>query len=77
MCVNDTNFSKKYRELMKLAPSDSTAFHTNMADLLRKKCFFAHFILTDSSSFSMPLGIWGTALLIAEYSGRSGNSSAR
>lgn len=31
--------------------------------------------LTLSSSFSIPLGIWGTALLIAEYSGRSGNSS--
>lgn len=34
-------------------------------------------VLTDSSSFSMPLGIWGTARLIAEYSWMSGSSSAR
>lgn len=32
---------------------------------------------TDSSSFSIPLGICGTALLMAEYSGRSGSSSAK
>lgn len=37
---------------------------------------FANF-RTDSSSFSIPLGIWGTARLMAEYSGRSGSSSAR
>ena len=33
--------------------------------------------LTDSSSFSMPLGIWGTARFMAEYSGKSGSSSAK
>lgn len=33
--------------------------------------------LTHSSSFSMPVGIWGTARLMAAKSGRSGISSAR
>ena len=34
-------------------------------------------ILTDSSSFSIPDGICGTARLIERYSGRSGSSSDR
>lgn len=34
-------------------------------------------VLTDSSSFSMPVGICGTARLMAAKSGRSGTSSAR
>lgn len=32
--------------------------------------------LTDSSSFSIPVGIWGTARLIVLNSDKSGNSSA-
>lgn len=34
-------------------------------------------MITDSSSFSMPVGIWGTARLMEAYSCRSGRSSQR
>lgn len=44
---------------------------------LNAKMASPRFSLTASSSFSIPLGIWGTARLMAEYSGRSGSSSAK
>lgn len=89
MCSTDFFFHFKQDGVASfLSQTLKRTHNTNKQRWLPQKCMFLHkeperfcFIfmkkcLTDSSSFSMPLGICGTARLIAEYSVKSGNSSA-
>lgn len=57
------------------SPIKIGAFNMQLTNRKARRILCDRITLTHSSSFSIPVGIWGTALLMAAKSGKSGTSS--